>query len=81
MPEGISGAASNSSCSIYFTIEAIYQLLNAIEEAQGAIDNRNGALGGVRKLIGGVKASPDAFELIVYEALMHEPLELEHTPF
>ena len=80
MPEEISAATSNSSCSIYFTIEAIYQLLNAIEEAQGAIDNRNEALGGVRNLIGGVKTSPDAFELIVNEALMHKPLELEHTP-
>ena len=80
MPEEISAATSNSSCSIYFTIEAIYPLLSAIEEALGAIDNRNEALGGVRKLIGGVKASTDAFELIVNEALMHEPLELEHTP-
>ena len=80
MPEEISAAASNSSCSIYFTIEAIYPLLNAIDEALGAIDTRNEALGGVRELIGGVKASPDAFELIVNEVLMHEPLELEHTP-
>ena len=52
MPEEISAATSNSSCSIYFTIEAIYQLLNAIEEALGAIDNRNEAFGGLRKLIG-----------------------------
>ena len=41
MPEEISAAASNSSCSIYFTIEAIYPLLNAIEEALGAIDSAN----------------------------------------
>ena len=55
-------------------------LKDTIEEALAAIDNRDEALGEVRKLIGGVKASKEAFEVIVNEALMHDPLEAENTP-
>ena len=80
IPNVITAATSNNSRAIYYTVEALVMLQDTIEMALGAIDNRDEALGGVRKLIVGVKASPAAFELIVNEALMHEPLEQEHTP-
>ena len=80
IPDVITAATSNSSRAIYYTVEALVMLQDTIEEAHGAINNRDEALGGVRKLIGGVKASPEAFELMVNETLMHEPLEQEHTP-
>ena len=80
IPDVITAATGSNSRAIYYTVEALAMLQNAIEEALGAIDKRDEALGGVRKLIDGVKASPAAFELIVNEALMHEPLEQEHTP-
>ena len=76
----MTAATSNNSRAVYYTVEALAMLQDTIEEALGAIDNRNEAFGGVRKLIDGVKASPAAFVLIVNEALMHEPLEQEHTP-
>ena len=79
IPDVITAATSNNSRAIYYTVEALVLLQDTIEEALGAIDSRDEALGGVRKLIGGVKTSQEAFELMVNEALMHEPLEPEPT--
>ena len=79
IPDVITAATSNNSRAIYYTVEALAILQHSIDEALAAIDNQDEALDGVRKLIGGVKAIPAAFEMIVNEALMHEPMELEQT--
>ena len=75
IPDVITAATDSNSRAIYYNVKTLAMLQNAIEEALGAIDYWDEALGGVRKLIDGVNASPAAFELIVKEALMYEPVE------